>query len=100
MAEFCLNLICPPAVEEKLLDRLLANAGSELFTSTHTHCHGAAPNRLSDTEQVMGRSHAVQVQVLLTDEEWDHLRTVLQRDFAGAGLRYWATPVAFEGVFA
>ena len=100
MADYSLSLICPPAVEEKLLDALLANAGSEIFTSTPTHSHGTAQGRLTATEQVMGRSRAVQVTVLLTSEELDRLRDLLQREFAGTGVRYWATPLAFDGVFA
>lgn len=100
MADYCLTLICPPTVEEKLLDLLLANAGSEVFTSTHTHSHGAGQDRLSATEQVMGRSHAVQVNVLLTNDELAQLRELLQREFAGTGVRYWATPLAFDGEFA
>jgi len=100
MADFCLTLICPPTVEEKLLDVLLANAGSEVFTSTPTHSHGSGQQRLSATEQVMGRSRAMQVNVLLTTDELQQLRGLLQRDFAGTGVRYWATPLAFDGEFA
>ena len=100
MADYSLSLVCPPSVEEKLLDALLANAGSEVFTSTPTHSHGTAQGRLTATEQVMGRSRAVQVTVLLTGEELDRLRDLLQREFAGTGVRYWATPLAFDGVFA
>lgn len=98
--DFCLTLICPPTVEEKLLDLLLANAGSEVFTSTPTASHGTAQGRLTATEQVMGRSHAVQVNVLLTNEDLNRLRALLQREFAGTGVRYWACPLACEGEFA
>lgn len=100
MAEFCLTLICPPAVEEKLLDMLLAAVGSEVFTSTPTHSHGTAPGRLTAEEQVMGRSRAIQVQVLLSGAELESLRALLKSEFAGTGLRYWVTAVAFEGEFA
>ena len=100
MADYCLSLICPPAVEEKLLDALLANAGSEVFTSTPTYRHGTAQGRLTATEQVMGRSRAVQVNVLLTTEAFGRLRELLQREFAGTGVRYWASPLTFEGQFA
>lgn len=100
MADYCLTLICPPTVEEKLLDTLLAAAGSEVFTSTPTHSHGTAQGRLTAEEQVMGRSRAMQVQVLLTRDELDRLRALLQREFAGTGVRYWATPLALEGEFA
>ena len=99
MADFCLTLICPPTVEEKLLDVLLAHGGSDVFTSTPTHSHGSGQQRLSATEQVMGRSRAMQVNVLLASDQLASLREMLQRDFAGTGLRYWATPVAFDGEF-
>ena len=99
MADCCLTLICPPAIEEKLLDTLLATAGNEVFTSTPTFSHGTAPGRWSTTEQVMGRSRAMQVNVLLTNDELGQLRQLLQRDFAGTGVRYWATPLAFDGEF-
>lgn len=100
MADFCLTLICPPTVEEKLLDVLLANAGSEVFTSTPTHSHGSGQQRLSATEQVMGRSRAVQVQILLTATELAQMLTRLRADFAGAGLRYWVCPLSAEGEVA
>ncbi|CKT69888.1 Protein of uncharacterised function (DUF3240) [Mycobacterium tuberculosis] len=39
----------------------------------------------------------MQIQVLLSGEALAQLLERLQRDFAGTGIRYWATPVAFEG---
>ena len=96
----CLTLVCPPAVEEKLLDTLLAHAGSEIFTSTPTYSHGIALDRLSATEQVMGRSRAIQVNVLLTHSEFALLRELLAREFAGTGLRWWACALAFQGDLA
>jgi hypothetical protein len=78
---------------------LLAHAGSEVFTSMPTYSHGTAQGWLTATEQVMGRSRATQVNVLLTDAEWQALHARLQHEFAGTGLRYWALPLAFEGEF-
>ena len=98
--KYCLTLICPPTVEEQLLDVLLASAGSEVFTSTPTHSHGSGQERLSATEQVMGRSRAMQINVLLTSDALGQVCELLQRDFAGTGVRYWATPLAFDGEFA
>ena len=100
MADYCVTLICPPIVEEKLLDMLLVNAGSEVFTSTPTYSHGTAQGQLTATEQVMGRSGAIQVNVLLSHAEFDQLRVVLGQEFAGAGLRWWAVQIASEGEFA
>lgn len=100
MADFCLTLVCPPAVEEKLLDALLATPGADVFTSTSTHSHGSHAGELSTDEQVMGRSRGMQVQVLLLRSELDALLTTLRAEFAGAGLRYWATPLSLEGAIA
>ena len=100
MADYCLSLVCPLAAEERLLDALLVNAGGAVFTSTPVHSHGGAQARLTATEQVMGRSRAVHVDVLLTEENLGRLRELLQREFAGSGLRYWASPVAFAGDLA
>lgn len=97
MHEYCLNLICPPAVEEKLLDVLLESDGSEVFTSVQIHSHGAAHGQLSAQEQVMGRSRAMQIQVLLSEEVLTQLLERVRREFAGTGIRYWASPVALEG---
>ena len=100
MAELCLTLLCPPEIEEALLDLLLDRAGNEVFTSTPTHGHGLAAERLSASEQVSGRSRAVQVQVLLTPAELQQVRGALAAAFAGSGLRYWVTPVLEQGEFS
>lgn len=92
MHEYCLNLICSPTVEEKLLDVLLESDESEIFTSIHVHSHGAEHGQLSAREQVMGRSRAMQIQVLLSQEALMHLLERVQREFAGTGIRYWASP--------
>ena len=82
-----------------LLVEQMANVGSEVFTSTNTHCHGIVQGRLTASEQVMGRSRAIQVNVLLSTEELGRLRELLQREFSGTGVRYWAMPLAFDGEF-
>ncbi len=97
MSKFCLALVCPPEIEEKLLDALLATAGDEIFTSTPTFSHGTAHGRLSAVEHVMGRSLSVQVQILVTEAEMTELLQTLRQSFAGTGLRYWALPLAAEG---
>ncbi len=97
MPSLCLTLVSPPEIEEKLLDTLLDVAGNEVFTSTPTFSHGTAHGRLSSTEQVMGRSRSVQVQVLLRTEELDPLLAALRADFAGTGLRFWVTALAQSG---
>ena len=100
MAKFCLTLICPREIEEKLLDTLLTEIDDEVFTSTPTFSHGTAQGRLSSVEKVMGRSRSVQVQIVTTDEELTSLIELLTQRFKGTGLRYWATALSVEGEVA
>lgn len=97
MSNFCLTLICPPEIEEKLLDTLLVTTGDEIFTSTPTFSHGTSQGRMANLEQVMGRSHSVRVEILVTEAQMADLLRVLHASFAETGLRYWALPVATEG---
>jgi hypothetical protein len=100
MSELCLTLLCPPAVEEKLLDLLLMSPNATVFTSTPTAAHGLASATLNQTEQVLGRAFVTQVQVILADTEKASLLGNIQRQFAGAGLRYWVTTVIETGEIA
>jgi hypothetical protein len=100
MSELCLTILCPPGIEEKLLDLLLLLPQAEVFTSTPTAAHGLALSQLNETEQVLGRAFATQVQVLIPEHDKLALLSSLQAQFAGAGLRYWATTVVEAGVIA
>ena len=97
MSDLACSLLCPPAVEEKLLDALLLRYADELFTSVPTFAHGVAHGALSSSEQVLGRASNVLVQILLSRPEWVELRGVLASEFAGTGIRWWLTPVLEEG---
>ncbi len=100
MSELCLTLLCPPAVEEKLLDLLLMFPGRTVFTSTATAAHGLAHEYLDQTEQVLGRAHATEIQVIFAAADKAALLEALRREFAGAGLRYWVTTVVEAGEIA
>ena len=100
MVDFSLTLLCPPTLEEKLLDALLMLPQVEIFTSTPTAAHGLTPNRLSSSEQVLGRALVTQVQMLLAAPDKDLVLEMLQREFKGAGIRYWITPIRQEGKIA
>jgi soluble P-type ATPase len=100
MSELCLTLLCPPAVEEKLLDLLLLSAKTRVFTSVPIAAHGLALNALSQTEQVLGRSFATQVQVIIASADKEALLAAIRAQLAGAGLRYWTTPVVEAGDIA
>lgn len=97
MAKFCLILLCPPAVEEKLFDLLLTASDTDVFTSTSASTHGLAHDGLSSTDQVLGRSASAQIQTILDEADVEPLLAKLRSDFRGAGVRYWAYPLALEG---
>jgi len=100
MSELCLTLVCPPAVEEKLLDLLLMLPDVTFFTSTVTAAHGMGHEDLDQTEQVLGRANATRIQLLLAAASKHALLETIRRDLAGAGVRYWVTPVAEAGEIA
>jgi len=87
-------------VEEKLLDVLLMLPNTTVFTSTPTAAHGLAVGKLSQTEQVMGRAHATEIQVIFAAADKAALLETIRRQFAGTGLRYWVTPVVEAGEIA
>ena len=97
MPELCLSLLCPASLEEKLLDLLLLHADLDVFTSTRTAAHGLSFGALSANEQVIGRALATHVQVLMRESQRDAVLETVRREFAGAGLRYWISPVADAG---
>lgn len=97
MSELCLTLLCPPATEEKLLDLLLMLPGRTVFTSTATAAHGLAHENLDQTEQVLGRARATEIQVIFAATDKAALIDALRQQFAGAGLRYWVTTIVETG---
>lgn len=100
MSELCLTLICPPAVEEKMLDLLLLSPNVTFFTSTATAAHGMAHEDLDQTEQVLGRARATKIQVIFAAADKAALLDAIRQQFSGAGLRYWMTTVAETGEIA
>lgn len=100
MSDLCLTLLCPPTLEEKLLDMLLINPAVSLFTSAPTAAHGASSEQLSPSEQVLGRALATQIQVLFASADKETLLSGIQQQFGGTGLRYWIAPILEQGEFA
>ena len=100
MSELCLTLLCPPAAEEKLLELLLLSHTATVFTSTATAAHGFSHENLDPAEQVMGRARATEIQVIFAAADKTALLEPIRRQFAGAGLRYWLTPVVEAGEIA
>ena len=97
MSDLCLTLLCPPAIEEKLLDLLLMSPHVSVFTSAPTAAHGLSFNNLNQTEQVLGRGFATQVQVIIANADKTALLDAIKSQLSGAGLLYWITPVLDAG---
>ena len=97
MTDLCLTLLCPPALEERVLDTLLMSSEISLFTSTAAAAHGLAHDRLSATEQVLGLAKMTRIDALLPEEHKDKVIAMLRKVFQGAGLRYWFTSVIDAG---
>ena len=100
MTELCLTLLCPPAIEENLLDVLLMSPNSTVFTSSPAAAHGLPIGNLNETEQVMGRARATEIKVIVAESEKTTLLDHIRQNFAGAGLRYWVTTVVESGEIA
>lgn len=99
MSDVCLTILCPSAIDERLLDALLMNGAVDMFSSARASVHGLDHPLLSNSEQVLGLAAMTQVQALLRMEHRDTVLAELARQFAGAGLRYWITPVLAAGEF-
>jgi hypothetical protein len=98
MADICLTLLCTPQVEEKVLDLLLVSPDVKLLTSMPTAVHGLDHKQLDQSEQVLGRARATQIQAIADACAVQSLLDGLRGKLAGAALRYWVTPVAGMGV--
>ncbi len=92
MSDYSLSILCPPSVEERLLDALMVIDGIDVFTTTPTYLHGLQ-QRATAMEQVTGRRRATLIYVLVSQPVLERVRESLRRDFVGAGLRYWIAPL-------
>lgn len=100
MSDLCLTLLCPPEIEEKLLDLLLMSPDPIVFTSVPIAAHGLTGRQLSQTEQVLGRAYATEIQVIISANNMSGFLDSIRLQFVGAGLRYWATTVVEAGEIA
>ncbi|GAB2181851.1 hypothetical protein DLREEDagrD3_20740 [Denitratisoma sp. agr-D3] len=93
-----LTLVVPPAVEDTVIDLLLAHP--ELvrgFTTTQGEGHGAAVELLSPAEQVRGSARRTTVRLVVPPETAQALVDLLRQNLAGAHLFYWITPILDAG---
>ena len=90
-----LTLIAPPNLEEPLMDWLLEFEYG--FSSFPVNGHSSHPEDLTLAEQVSGRKKQIRFEMHLPEARWRPLIERLRRDFAGAGIHYWISPVVERG---
>lgn len=98
--EYCLTMLCPLTLEERVLDALLMIPEIAIFTSSKASAHGLSHAQLSTSEQVLGLAVMTQVQALLTQKDHGLVLNKLKQELAGLGLRYWLMPVMEAGEIA
>jgi hypothetical protein len=94
---FLLTLIAPPTLEEPLVDWLLQFESEFGFSTFPVNGHSSRQEGLSLAEQVSGRKKQIRFEMHLPESEWRPVVEKLQRDFAGAGIHYWVSPVIEQG---
>lgn len=97
MRKVCLTLICPPSLEEHVVDFLLERVAQPLFTTGAVRDFGGAHGTLSSEEQVLGSRRAVAIEIQIAHDEFTALRESLVSQFAGSALRFWATALLEQG---
>lgn len=100
MQECLLVIVTTPALEESLVDWLLARESLSGFSSTRIDGHGSRQTELSLAEQVMGRQRKVMFHVHMDCTSVSVLLDALCTDFRGAGLHYWVMPLLDAGKIA
>lgn len=87
----------PPAMEERIVDWLLARDAAVGFTSYTAHGHGARHDHLSVAEQVSGRQRRLEFRVELAAAALDDFLAELAAGFRGVDLYFFVSPVLRSG---
>ncbi len=95
--EVLVTLTVAPALEEPVIDWLLARPESSGFTSLQASGHSARSEHLTPREQVTGRQRRTQFQVAMQQDHLDAFLAAARQAFAGADFHYWVVPVIAEG---
>ena len=95
--EVLVVLSVAPALEEPVIDWLLARPESSGFPSSQAFGHSARNEHLTPREQVTGRQRRAQFQVAMQGGELDAFLAAARQMFAGADFHYWVLPVIAEG---
>ena len=98
MNPLCLiTLTAPPAIEEALVDWLLQTTTHTGFSSFPVNGHSSREEGLTLAEQVAGRKKQIRFQMHIANEEIPAFLENLRKDFTGAGVHYWVSPLIDAG---
>ncbi len=86
-----------PALEELMVDWLMAWRRDAGFSSMRVAEHNARHDHLTPAEQVTGTQTRVQFQVRVPREQQDELLAAARESFAGADVHYWVLPLLGGG---
>lgn len=86
-----------PALEEPVVDWLLAWRGEHGFSRVAVQEHSARHEELSAAEQVRGRQSRLQFQVRIPAGQLDALIDSARSEFGGADVGYWVLPLLRSG---
>ncbi|HEX5392021.1 MAG TPA: DUF3240 family protein [Rhodocyclaceae bacterium] len=93
-----LTLVVPHAVEDVVLDVLLAHPDTvHGFTTTCGEGHGDGVELLAPVEQVRGSSRRMCIRIVGARETADATVALLREHLSGANLFYWIVPVLEAG---
>ena len=87
-----------PALEERLVDCLLARRGGG-FTSSAVSGHSTRHEGLSAAEQVTGQQRRQQFSVQMPADAVDGFLAELRGSLGAADVRFWVLPVLRSGTF-
>ena len=91
------TLSIAPALEERVIDWLLARGDVAAFTSAAVHVYGADSRSLSVAEQVSGRQRRVELTIELPAIGVEGWLEELATAFVGREVGYRVTPVLRSG---
>jgi hypothetical protein len=95
--EVLITLTSSPDIEEAMLDWLLRFDPNIGYTTFPVHGHSSRQDGLTLAEKVAGRKRQLRYQMHLPQAELPRFLAELRRDFSGAGVHYWVSPVVDAG---
>lgn len=94
----CLTLIFQNAVEEEIIDFMLANKTAKNgFHTFRIEGHGHDARLATMKEQVRGRAHKSRMDILLGEEEAQSLLSEIKSAFPDMKLAFWVSPISTFG---